>query len=196
MLRKRSIAIKRALLKPRVPKTLSELLAQAFTASKQYPGIFYPDGFLLLEDGTIEYDLNYHLEESGEEDRDATDQEYDGNPSFERPFGASSSPYCCGLLEIGNFEFEGTNLNNMENSILTALMRVWMADLASAYTMIMATVVPTQQDAYKALELVDFDTAAIYKSKGTGNKITVLVKDFTDTKELPPGHINLTQREY
>jgi hypothetical protein len=166
-------------------KTLSELLAEVFTASKlpQLRGKFYPEYFTIGEDG-ISYDWD------GEGDQ--KDDDYDGYESFDVPFECKPAEFCCGLLEIGNLADDNFTSDPAVNSVL---MRVFMACLALEYNMVMATTITSQKVAAGYLAEAGFAAVAEYKSKSTGATITVWLNDLGAKKELPAGDLNLSNFE-
>jgi len=173
-----------------VPKTLSELLAKVFNESKLYLGEkFYPDGFSIDP-----YDHEIRYDSSDVDQESLTDKDFQGSEEFGRPFQAHVSAYCCGLLEIGEFN---EDLPTDDPAINEALMRVWLAELNTSYGLVFCTTVPEQLGTRKLLESVGFQDVATYNSVGTGNRITVLMKDFTESKELPTGdNLEFEEQDY
>lgn len=162
-------------------KTLSELLAQVFTASKEFSGTFSPEGFQVDYDAIVYNPI-------GDIDDEGSDLH------FSKPFQGNEVEYCCGLLEIGSFRAAHFSKDPAVNS---ALMRVFMAALNEQYNMVMATTITSQKIPAEYLTEAGFVEVAQYKSKNTGSTITVWMKDFTSgPKELPEGDLDLTSFDW
>jgi len=166
-------------------KTLSQLLADVFTASKLYNGTFYPENFR-IDYNSVSYEPGYDW------DDELKPGEYHQELNFSRPFNCQTAEYCCGLLEIGNLSDRNFTTDPAINS---ALMRVFMTCLAQEYNMVMATTIASQKIPAAYLAEAGFTPVAEYKSKGTGSIITVWFNELGAKKELPPGHLNLDDFE-
>jgi len=174
-------------------KTLSELLAAVFTASTlaTYEGIFLAENFI-YKDNTIIYEAQDDYEDDNHYVK-PDDGYFVGSFEFSQPFETNASHYCCGLLEIGNFESRDFPLTK-DPAINAALMRVFLAAIKTQFNMVMATTIASQKTPTTALVEAGFLAVAEYQSKGTGAMITVFMKDLSE-KELLPGGLELENWE-
>lgn len=164
-------------------QTLSELLAQVFTASKIYQGKFYSE-FFHIENTAICYDPKFDDDDTKDHHND-----YLQYLVISTPFNSGAVKYCCGLLEIGNFRDD--LILTKDPKINAVLMRVFMAGIQEYYNMVFATVIPSQKTIRTMLENCGFQSVAEYKSKTTASMITVLFNDLSVHKELPEGDLKL-----
>lgn len=170
-----------------VAKTLQEMLAQVFTASKTYAGRFDAEHF------DVDYDGIVYRGDDIEYEDDVKEIYYSDRLAFEIPFKAQESNFCCGFFEIGEFRDRALS---PDPDVSKALMTVYMAALALEYNMLYATTTTTQKVAKELLASVGFEDVATFKSKTTGSTITVHMKDFTGEKFLNPGDMNLTEFDF
>jgi len=94
--------------------------------------------------------------------------------------------HCCGAVEIG--EFGSANYQQVKSSILTTIndykSEVTMAqedgfDPVEVPGAMVATTVPSQRPAIRALKALKFKQALTFVNPGTGNKVTLWVKKLT-----------------
>lgn len=76
--------------------------------------------------------------------------------------------YCCGMVEFGQFGDDG-------EEILAELKAQWNM-VGDGFTGALATTVPDQKEAIRALRKLKFEPLKTFKSASTGSRITLWFK--------------------
>jgi hypothetical protein len=74
---------------------------------------------------------------------------------------------CCGAVEIGNFGWQGADLED------TALKGLLQEALNQNKGYAICTTVPSQTEAVKRLKLARFEVLAKFRNPNTGNQVTM-----------------------